>query len=137
MSNEFEFAYWLAHHKRILDLAVNVLPREKETTSMDQSYYISLPKQLFTDMECSQALNSKVWYIMDGQHPTKYDQDLYGILNIEFVGITLLDYSMKVSAIAVISNGGSIFAQKDDSGSTIFDDEDDVNNRFGVKFNLM
>ncbi|CAB4413584.1 unnamed protein product [Rhizophagus irregularis] len=23
-------------------------------------------------IQCSQALNSKVWYIMDGQHPTKY-----------------------------------------------------------------
>ena len=24
MSNEFEIAYWLAHHKRILDLAINI-----------------------------------------------------------------------------------------------------------------
>jgi len=24
MSNEFEIAYWLAHHKRILDLMINI-----------------------------------------------------------------------------------------------------------------
>jgi len=73
----------------------------------------------------------------------------------------ILSQDEEVSGIVVISTGGCIFAQNGDSGSAIFDKEgilwgihhgssypyhfiipihlilEDVNNRFGVKFNLM
>lgn len=54
MSNVFEIAYWLGYHERILDLAVNVQnvnTKGEGDNTMDQSYYISLPKQLFTNMK--------------------------------------------------------------------------------------
>ena len=36
MSNEFEIAYWLAHHKRILDLALNI--QNGMMTKTDEGY---------------------------------------------------------------------------------------------------
>ncbi|GBB92502.1 hypothetical protein RclHR1_20170002 [Rhizophagus clarus] len=36
MSNEFEIAYWLAHYKRILDLAINI--QNGMMTSTDEEY---------------------------------------------------------------------------------------------------
>ncbi|GES99195.1 hypothetical protein GLOIN_2v1792160 [Rhizophagus clarus] len=54
MSNEFEIAYWLAHHKRILDLAINIqngmmtgTDEEYETTSTSTSSSHALAKLSF------------------------------------------------------------------------------------------
>lgn len=46
MTNEFEIAYWLAHHKSILDLAINIRKGMMTSTDEESSLSTSPPNTL-------------------------------------------------------------------------------------------
>lgn len=51
MSNEFEIAYWIAQHKRVLDLAINI--RKGIMTSTDEEYEMASTSSSSSLQQCS------------------------------------------------------------------------------------